>query len=127
MAIQLEFLNFIVPVQVIEQKYLGGWAACLRDHSKSIGKVAWYDDHLFRTGTMDPDLMDNLIAKWIRLGFEATEEIGGKVVWKDLCVVTSYGVSQYGCPWIVVDIASRTAWLKGTEAGEVVGRDHLRR
>lgn len=125
--IQLEFLNFIVPVQVIEQKYSGGWAACLGDHAMGIGKVVWYDDHLFRTGAMDPDLMDNLITKWTRLGFEATESVGNSVIWKDFCVVTSYGVSQYDCPWIMVDSAERSAWLKGTVHGETIGRDHFRR
>lgn len=127
MAIQLEFLNFIVPVQVIEEKYSGGWDACLRDHAKSIGRVVWYDEHLFRTGAMDPDLMDNLITKWTRLGFDATESVGNSVIWKDFCIVASYGVSQYDCPWIVVDPAERSAWLMGTVHREIVGRDHFRR
>ena len=127
MAVKLEFLNFIVPVQVIDQKYSGGWDACLRNHAKSIGRVVWYDEHLFRTGAMDGDMMDNLIEKWTRLGFEATEEIEGKTVWKDFCVVTSYGVSEHDSPWIMVDSASGAAWLRGTDRGEVVGRDHSRR
>jgi len=126
MAVQLEFLNFIIPVQVIEQKYSGGWDACLRDHAKSIGRVVWYDKFFFRTGTMDADLMDNLMEKWTKLGFEATEVVDGKKVWKDFCVVTSYGVSQYDCPWIKVDPAARVAWLRGTEQGEAIGRDHFR-
>ena len=127
MAIQLEFLNFIVPNQVIEQKYSGGWDACLMDHAKSIGRIVWYDDHLFRTGTMDLDLMENLIAKWTRMGFEATESIGNSVVWKDFCVVTSYGVSQHDCPWIMVDPAERSAWLTGTLQRQAIDRDHFRR
>ena len=125
--IALEFLNFIIPVNVIEQKYSGGWEACLRDHAKSIGRVVWYDDHLFRTGTMDADLMDNLIEKWTGLGFQATECIGDSLLWKDFCVLTSYGMSEHDCPWIKVDTAARVAWVSGTEQGEAVGRDHFSR
>src|SRR4051812_21544345 len=125
MAIELEFINLIIPVQVIEQKYPGGWDACIRDHAKSIGRVVWYVDNLFRTGAMDPDLMDNLITKWTRLGFQATESIGNAVCWKDFCMVTSYGASKYDCPWIVFDSAERIAWLRGAEAGEIIGRDHF--
>ena len=31
MAIITEFINFIVPIKIIEQKYPGGWAQCLYD------------------------------------------------------------------------------------------------
>jgi len=125
MAILLEFINFVVPIQRIQEIYQGGWDAFLDDNSRSIGKVTWHDDHLFRTGTMDPDLMDDLIAKWTKLGFVATELIEGKQVWKDFCVVTSYGVSQYNCPWITVDPARRSAWHSGMEQGDTIGREHF--
>ena len=126
MAIQLEFMNLIVPVQIIEEKYPGGWDGCLRDHARSLGRVVWYDDHLFRTGAMDPDLMDNLIVKWTRLGFESTEMVGGKTVWKDFCVVTSCGVSRYDCPWLESDPESRSAWKTGTDPGDTINREYLR-
>jgi hypothetical protein len=127
MAVQLEFLNLTVPVQVIEQKYSGGWDACSRGHAKSIGRVVWYDDHLFRTGAMDGDMMANLTEKWTRLGLESTEPKGATVVWMDFCVLTAYGVSDHDCPWIVVDPASRAAWFRGREQGEAIGRNHFRR
>lgn len=37
MAIQLECINFIIPIAVIEQKYPGGWAQRLIDHEHEIG------------------------------------------------------------------------------------------
>jgi len=126
-AVRLEFINLIVPIKIIEEKYPGGWSGCLRDHAKSIGRVVWYDDHLFRTGAMDPEMMDNLIEKWTRqLRFIATEVVDGKVVWKDLCAVDWFGC-QHDCDWAVFDSALRAGWLKGTESGEVVGRDRFRR
>lgn len=47
MAIQLEFIDFIVPRSVIEEKYPGGWVQCLKDHKNLIGGRVWYDEHLF--------------------------------------------------------------------------------
>jgi hypothetical protein len=126
MAVQLEFLNLIIPVQVIEQKYSGGWDACLEDHAKSIGRVVWYDDHLFRTGAMDGDMIANLIEKWTNLGFEATDVVDEKTVWRDLCVVDAFGFSQHDSPWIVVDGAERTAWRRGCDKGDVIGREQFR-
>lgn len=104
-------------------------AACytekMRDHANSIGRVVWYDDRLFRTGAMDPEVMDNLIEKWTRLEFDATEVVDGKVVWKDFCVITAYGQSEHLCPWIEVHPAGRAARHRGTELWKVKGRENL--
>jgi len=125
MAIQLEFINLIVPMQRICDVYPGGWDGCQRDHANSIGRVVWYDDRLFRTGAMDPEVMDNLIEKWTRLEFDATEVVDGKVVWKDFCVITAYGQSEHLCPWIEVHPAGRAARHRGTELWKVKGRENL--
>lgn len=127
MAVRLEFINLIIPVQAIEVKCPDGWSGCLRDHTKSIGRVVWYDDHLFRTGAMDPEMMDNLITKWTRLGFEATEVVDEKVVWKDFCVVDSFRYSRHSCNWLTFDPTMRAAWLRGTDPGEVVWRERFQR
>lgn len=126
MAIKLEFLNLVVPRQRIEKVYPTGWSGCLSDHAKSIGRTIWYDDHLFRAGAMDPEMMDNLIAKWTRLGFKATEVTDEKTEWLELCVVNSLGFSQHQCRWLVVDGAERIAWLHGTERGDIAGREQFR-
>lgn len=126
MAIKLEFLSLVVARQRIEEIYPDGWSGCLSDHAKSLGKTIWYDDHLFRAGAMDPEMIDDLITKWTRLGFKATEVAEGKTVWQDFCVVTSYGVSKHQCPWIEVDSAMRVAWLRGVERREVFGREQFR-
>ena len=126
MTVALEFLSLVVPIQRIEEKYPGGWSGCLRDHVKSIGRVVWYDDHLFRTGAMDPEMMDNLIKKWTRLGFEPTDVVDGNAVWKDFCVVDAFRLSQHQCPWLVVDGAERVAWRRGSVHGKVVGRERFR-
>lgn len=128
MAIQLEFINIIVPVWTINEKYPSGWVGYLNDYGIKLGRVAWHDDHLVRTaGVMDPDMADGLIAQWSRMGFQATEWVGGKEVWKDFCVVDSFGVSIHDCDWLTFDSASRSASLTGTEAGRVVGRNDFPR
>lgn len=74
MAIQLEFINFIVPRTRIEQKYPGGWEQCLSDHKELIGGRVWYDDHLFRDGAMNPMDIDVLLEKWSMKGFTTHQE-----------------------------------------------------
>ena len=37
MAIALEFIDLIIPISVIEEKYPGGWNQCLLDHAELIG------------------------------------------------------------------------------------------
>jgi len=85
MAIELEFINFIVPIEVIKAKYPGGWDACLNDHANLIGGRVWYDDHLFRDGAMNTLDIDVLIERWQKNGLEAFEIVDGQQSWKDLC------------------------------------------
>ena len=127
MAIQLEFLSLIMPVSVLNEKYHGGLEAYLKEHSRSIGKALWHDNAVVRlTGAMDPEMIDIWIEKWTKLGFQPTEVVEGKTLWKDLCIVSSGGFSEHDSPWLIVDGAERTAWFRGAGRGDVVGRDHFR-
>jgi hypothetical protein len=78
MAIATEFIDFIVPIKVIEQKYPGGWEQCLEDHKDLIGGRVWYDEHLFRDGAMNPMDIERLVNDWTDLGFKCTTEINGQ-------------------------------------------------
>lgn len=128
MAIQLEFINVIAPIQTIWEWYPSGWAGFLRDHASKLGRVAWYDDHLVRVGgAMEPAMVEGLIAHWTQSGFQATERVCGNEVWRDFCVVDSFGNSLHRCDWLMFDSASRTVWLAGTSPGRVVGRDDFQR
>lgn len=127
MAIELEFLNLVVPVQRIKDLYRGGWAAYLADNQKRLGKILWHDlDLVHACGAMDPEMDDVLIGNFTSLGFTATEVVDGRTVWRDFCVLNAFGISQHQCPWLVVDGAARIAWMRGTEPGVVVGREHMR-
>ena len=124
MAVALEFIDFVVPVQTIKEKYSGGWEQCLRDHAASIGRRVWYDDHLFRDGAMNPMDIEELVKEWMARGFAGPERVNGRPRWRDFCVVEgAFGGATRPCPWIEVDARQRIAWLSGTSPGEVVGRD----
>ena len=40
MAISLEFIDFIVPISIIHEKYPGGWKQCLIDYEYGIGGIS---------------------------------------------------------------------------------------
>lgn len=123
MAIALEFIDFVVPLSVIREKYLGGWEQCLTDHQRLIGGRVWYDNHLLRDGAMNPMDIKTLLDEWVALGFEPTENIADRLSWKDCCVIESLlGGPTLPCSWIEIGGDSRSAYLKGTEPGTVVGR-----
>lgn len=123
MAVALEFIDFIVPISVIKQKYPGGWGQCLKDHERLIGGRVWFDEHLLRDGAMNPGDIHSLVEEWAELGFTPMEEIDGEKVWKDCCVVESmFGGATLPCDWLEFSEDGRAAWLKGTVAGEVQSR-----
>ncbi|NTU44191.1 MAG: hypothetical protein HGA99_01540 [Chlorobiaceae bacterium] len=124
MAVMTEFIDLIVPVAIIEEKYPGGWEQCLSDHKRAIGGRVWFDDHLFRDGAMHPDAMDALLKAWWKMGFECYTEKDGVRQWKDLCVYEGlHGGLQMPCEWLGEDPANRTLYLRGTQPGEIKGRD----
>lgn len=32
MSVESEFIDFLVPIKIIKEKYTGGWEQCLKDH-----------------------------------------------------------------------------------------------
>lgn len=119
-----EFLDLIVPISTIEEKYPGGWEQCLIDHQPAIGGRVWFDDWLFRDGAMNHPAMEALLGEWWKLGFECHAEKDGRRYWKDVCVFEGRaGGTGMPCDWLGVDMVSQTVYLKGTEPGEIRGRD----
>ena len=124
MAIALEFIDFVVPITRIREKYPGGWERCLRDHARLLGGRVWYDDHLFRDGAMGPAGIEAVVDRWAALGLEPRMVRGGKQVSHDICVVVSmFGGPTMPCEWLTFDGKQRIAYLTRTEPGKVVGRE----
>ena len=101
MAVQLEFINLIVPIETIKAKYPGGWEACLEDHKDALGGRIWYDDYLFRDGAMNPMDMQFLIECWNSMGFETKREVDGTIVWQDVCVADFINGNSRPCDWLL--------------------------
>lgn len=123
MAIALEFISFIVPIQTIRQKYPGGWTQCLIDHQASIGKRVWFDEHLFRDGAISSGGVSHLKEKWQKLGFSGGFTVKGMVRWVDFCVVDNLCTQPSStCDWLEISEDGSSCHLKHALAGAVVGR-----
>jgi len=122
-AIALEFIDFIVPIEVIRARYPGGWEQCLEVHSDFLGRSVWYDDHLFRDGAMSPSGIEALVKHWTRIGLEPLGILEGNRFWKDCCVTEHmFGGPTLPCSWIEITNDGKAAFLKGTKPGETIGR-----
>ena len=123
MAIALQFIDFVVPIDLIRQKYPGGLAQCLQDHERLIGGRVWFDEHLLRDGAMNPADIESLVDEWTSLGFQPTAELDGQRIWQDCCVVESMlGGPTLPCEWLELSEDGRSAWLKGAQPGELKWR-----
>lgn len=126
MAIALEFIDLIIPISVIEEKYPGGWKKCLLDHAELIGGAVWYDENLFRIGAMSSHDVESLVEFWEKVGMEPIELRDGMRVWKDVCVVESMSSgSTLPCDWLTFDPDARVAYLTGTEPGAIIGSGNV--
>jgi hypothetical protein len=110
MAIGLEFINLIIPIALIRDRYPGGWEACLRDHTPVLGKRVWYDEYLFRDGALSPDEVKARMEGWAILGFEPMHREGGGWRWEDLAIVDcAAGGATMPCHWLDVDLSDQSA------------------
>ncbi len=119
----LEFIDFIVPIARIREKYPGGWETCLKDHANLIGGRVWYDEHLFRDGAMNPRDIEYLVDEWTALGFNPYDEVEGVRHWDEMCVVESLFDGQtLPCDWLAIAETGASAYLLSTDPGVLVGR-----
>lgn len=122
MAVALEFIDFIVPIELFKAKYSGGWERCVREHTDLIGGRVWYDEYLFRDGAMGPADIEALVTKWTDLGFEPMTTAAGQRAWKDCCVTERmFGGPTLPCGWIEITESGEAAFLKGTKPEKIVG------
>lgn len=125
MAIEMEYINLVVPITKIEQHYPGGFDAYLKDHADSVGKVIWYDDELCRSGAMEPTGIAWMFAEWTKYGLEPRIEKQGRRMWNDLCVVDILGGPTLDCDWLTWDSNDYSVYMSGKPKGQVVGRRQM--
>lgn len=101
MAIALEFINLVIRIDRIEQKYPGGVHKCLADHGEYLGGRVWHDQYLFRDGAMNPNEIQEMVGFWTSLGFEGAVVQGtSTLAWVDFCVLSSNYGSSSSCSWL---------------------------
>ena len=109
MSVMLEFSNVIVRRDSIENKYPGGWDEWKKNHQ------FWYDDHLYRTGSMGDDShIEEELKSYGMVGI--CEDPEGKQFWKDYCIITTGPKVEllYGeCDWVEIDVESWTVKMAG--------------
>lgn len=122
MAVALEFIDLLIPVALIREKYPGGLEACAADHERLLGRRVWLDEHLFRDGALTLPEIDARIAGWAVLGFKPWSGSGASRCWSELCVVDlRQGGPTMPCAWLAYDADSRIAWYTGTARGAIAG------
>ena len=121
MAIWLNFINVIIPISVIEKKLNLNFD----DFFKSYGKgIKYHDIHLFSTGAMSPDHIEEIVKYFESKGLTITTQIDGKEHFKDLCVAeVLFGGPTLPCDWLEFNLKESIVWLKGTEKGEIIVPD----
>ena len=118
MAIWLHFINVLVPITTIEKKLKIDFDEFFEKYDKGI---KFHDKHLFATGAMGAEHIEEIVKYFESKGLTTIELIDGKEHFKDLCVVeVLFGGSTIPCEWLEFNALDSNAWLKGTEKGELV-------
>src|SRR5262245_60416434 len=70
MAIFLECINLVIPIEVLDSyEAVGGFRGFLRDQAEWIGRGVWYDEYLCRAdGAMNPADARAMMEGWQRRG-----------------------------------------------------------
>jgi hypothetical protein len=127
MAIQLEYINLIIPIKNIGLCYPGGFDLFREHHMSIFGETCWHDMHLFRNGAMNDVDMDILIASWQKRGLVPYVENNGARKWKDMCVIESHHAEPtLPCSWIEVDQENNCVFLKKRPKGRIIGREEMK-
>lgn len=118
MAIWLHFINVLVPIKTIEKIMSTDFNDFFETYNKGI---KFHDKHLFATGAMNAGHIEEIVKYFESEGFQTLEIIDGVEYFKDLCVVEAlFGGSTRPCKWLEFNASDSSAWLKGTEKGDLV-------
>lgn len=113
MAIQCEFIDFIIPITKIDFIYPGGFKKFKEDNLSGFTGRLKHDDYLFRDGAMSSMDIQNIAKKWEILGLKGFTEINGQKQWADFCVVEGiFGGPTLPCNWIEYDRANNIVNFK---------------
>ncbi len=119
MAVQLEFINILVPFSAIERVHQGGAEGFRKEYEGHPG--VWWDRFLFRCGSMNSIDLILWLEELEKHGLSRFRTYAGKRIAGDIALATiEFGIEDR-CPWLTVDRVQGIAWLSGTEPGEIAG------
>jgi hypothetical protein len=125
MAVALEFISLIIPIQNIDKVYQGGFERYKIDNAEAIGRNVWYDEYLLRDGAMGWDDIEVMLEEWKNRGLELVKMVDGHNEWLEVCVLYDFDGPSLPCDWIVSEYFSFQARLKGVPIGRLVNRDNV--
>ncbi|GMO36718.1 MAG: hypothetical protein Ta2B_16640 [Termitinemataceae bacterium] len=128
MAIELEFISLIIPIDIISKYYHGGYEQYKTDNSVRFvpeNYNIWYDDELVKEGAMSPWDMGFLVKKWEDLGVKTYSEHNGKKKWENVCVVDFLCGPTIPCKWLSFDTKNNTVSLQ-KKPKSIETFDHLK-
>tara|TARA_Y100001970_G_C13913624_1_gene689781 strand:- start:111 stop:500 length:390 start_codon:yes stop_codon:yes gene_type:complete len=121
MSIWLNFINVVIPINVIEKKLDLDFDDFFEKYNKGI---KYHDDHLFSTGAMSPDHTESIVKYFESQGLTVLKTIENKEYFEDLCIVELlFGGPTRPCEWLEFDAQEKIVWLKGTDKGEMAVPD----
>ena len=123
MAIQCEFIDFIIPIDKIELVYPEGFRKFKEDHVQGFsGGRLYHDNFLFRDGAMNYRDIQNLVNKWEEMGLKGITEINSQKQWLDFCIVEGmFGGPTLPCNWLEYDSKNNCVYLKDKPKGKLIG------
>ncbi len=123
MAVELEFISLIIPIERIEKHYPGGFNKYKRDNNQAIGRRIWFDNYIVRDGAMNPMDIEYLVNSWEEFGLVGITEVNGTKQWQDLCVVDFIGGMTLPCNWLLHKY--NLVYHKNDKSKTLINRDNV--
>lgn len=95
MAIELAYMNLVIPIENIEKHYPGGFDQYKKDNE---GKME-HDDYIVMKSAMDMETIESYAKECEAFGLVGVVEKDGIKQWQDFCIVDI--VPTLPCDWLV--------------------------
>ncbi len=97
MAIELAYINLVIPIRNIEKYYLGGFVQYKKDNESKME----HDDYLVMKSAMTMEEIESFAKECEEFGLVGVVEKQGIKYWQDFCIVDI--ISTLPCEWLEHD------------------------
>ena len=95
MAIELAYMNLIIPIEKIEKHYPGGFKQYKIDNKKNINE---YDDYIVMKRAIGMKEIESFAKECEDFGLVGVVEKNGEKQWQDFCIIDI--VPTPPCDWL---------------------------